>query len=230
MNDKKFNYIGPTWAIKSFDKNEDNTGSTNFATEWKIDYIDITRNSAPPGKLIKLAEKHLDKKLPIVWIYSDPWGDIPSITGMSFKEYVERTDWFDIWKECNFYNLKRISELGPPVFIIGSHCDIIDCTFSNIEIGHHSMQKWMATNCTMSNIKVLDNIIDIVLPDTRQIRIEHCFANEIYLRFLYENDFVQPNNDLHDKLWNQWHFWKELEKVNFMYDVHPTKKKLYKFF
>jgi hypothetical protein len=220
---EKFNYIGPTWAVKSYDQNEQSTGSTNFASEWKIDHIDITSHATPPGELVDLAEKYSRKDLPIVWIYSDPWGDVPAITGMSHKEYVERSDWFDIWKECNFHNLKRISNLGPPVFIIGSHCDIIDCDFSNIEIGHRSMQKWMAINCNLSNIKVTDNIIDILLPDTRQIQIKHCFANEIYLRFLHENDSVQPDSDLHEKLWHQWHFWKELEKNHFMFEFHPTK-------
>jgi hypothetical protein len=72
-------------------------------------------------------------------------------------------------------------------------------------------------------MKVADNVIDILLPDTRQIRIKHCFANEIYLRYLYENKSVQPDSDLHEKLWNQWHFWKELEKKHFMFEVHPTK-------
>ena len=103
---KKFYYIGPTWAIKSYDQNEQSTGSTNFATEWKIDHIDITSHSTPPGELVDLAVKYIRKDLPIVWIYSDPWGDVPAITGMSHKEYVERSDWFDIWKECNFHNLK----------------------------------------------------------------------------------------------------------------------------
>jgi hypothetical protein len=34
---------------------------------------------------------------------------------------------------------------------------------------------------------------------------------------------VQPDSDLHEKLWHQWHFWKELEKKHFMFEVHPTK-------
>lgn len=205
-------YAGPTWAQRSFDK--DSKTITNFANEWGIPYIDATLQASPPLTILDRV-KSLNSQLPIVWIYSDPWGDVPRITGLTHQEYVKRADWFDIWRECNCYTLNAINQLGNPVLIIGTHCDVIDCDYNNITIANSSMQQWMATQAKI-------DIKNLNLADGSCITIPHCFAMEIYLKFFHDYPDIVPDPSLLSQVWDLYFFWKELEKNNLMYDVHPT--------
>lgn len=208
-----YNYVGPTWAQKSFDDPVTKTVATNFAKQWQLPYTAQLFPSTPPLSIAKQVKTNL----PIIWVYSDPWGNVPEILKMSWAEYVSRPDWFDLWKYCNRQILKAINDLSVPVLLIGSHCDIIDCTYPNITVAHPSMQKWMAEQINL----VKNNQISI--PD-ENVLIDHCFAFEIYARFLYENPDVEGDNALKECLTDHWIFWKQLEKFGYMYDVHPTRK------
>ena len=219
MHSPIYTYTGPTWALKSFDRPEVEQlhGSTNFAKHWQWPFRSRVYPSAPPLSIVKYLCESERQTLPIVWVYSDPWGNIPDITGIALKDYVQRQDWFDIWRDCNRHILKSIAEIGPPVLIIGSHCDIIDCDFDNIIVASHSMQKFMAH---LAGITVVD---DTVIMPHDNIKINHCFAMEIYFRFFHETSDIVPCNDLHDRVVDLWVFWKKLEQAGLMYDVHPTR-------
>lgn len=203
-----YNYVGPTWAQRSFDP--PGVAQTNFAKSWQLDYVEYVFPSTPPGTI---ANKLKSLNGPTVWIYSDPWGDIPEITGCSHAEYVTRTDWFDIWKEANQKILSKINALNVPVFLIGAHCDVIDCNFSNITVGHSSWQKYMAEQLNL----VVNN--DIVVSDRT---IKHCIAQEIYFRYFYENPDINVNPGLHDQIIDQWLLWDCFHQQGLMYDHHPT--------
>jgi hypothetical protein len=209
-----YNYVGPTWAQKSFDSPELLLEPTNFAKQWQLPYVEQVFPSTPP---LTIAQK-VRTDLPIVWVYSDPWGNVPEITGIAFKDYVSRTDWFEIWQHCNDHILRTINNIGVPILLIGTHCDIIACNnYPNINVAHASMQKWMAQQAGM----LTNN--QICIPN-ENITINHCFAAEIYSRFLHENSKVDGDLILKDLLIDHWIFWKQLEKAGYMYDVHPTKK------
>jgi hypothetical protein len=209
-----FNYIGPTWADRSFDN--DTAPTTNFALEWDIPYTPQVFLSAPPLTIARSV--NLDNRLPIVWVYSDPWGNIESITGMTRAEYVQRGDWFSIWQECNRYIFQTISKLGPPVFLIGTHCDIVDCDYSNITIAHPSMQKWMAQ---AAGIDVVDGVIH--LPQDN-VQIKHCVAMELYFKFFYDHPEIVVDSVLHEHIINQWVLWDKLSTAGLMFDYHPTRR------
>ena len=209
-----YNYVGPTWAQKSFDSPNLLLEPTNFAKQWQLPYIEQVFPSMPP---LSIAQR-VKTNLPIVWIYSDPWGNVPEITGIAFEEYVSRVDWFEIWQYCNNHILHAINNLGVPVLLIGTHCDIMACdNYPNITIAHASMQKWMA-----QQVGLLSNN-QVCIP-TENIIINHCFASEIYSRFLYENPTINGNPVLNDLLIDHCIFWKQLENNGYMYDNHPTKK------
>ena len=209
-----YNYVGPTWAQKSFDPPELLIEPTNFAKQWQLPCIEQIFPSAPP---LTIAQQ-VRTDLPIVWIYSDPWGNVPEITGITFEDYVSRDDWFEIWQHCNDHILRTINNIGTPILLIGTHCDIIACNnYSNITVAHASMQKWMAQQIGL----LLNN--QICIP-TEGLNIDHCFAAEIYSKFLHENPTVCSNLVLKDLLIDHWVFWKQLENNGYMYDVHPTKK------
>jgi hypothetical protein len=212
-----FNYVGPTWAEKSFDADQ-NTIPTNFAKEWNLRCVQQIFPSMPPLSIAK----RVRTDLPIVWVYSDPWGNVPEIANVSFAEFVSREDWFDIWQECNDVVLKKINDLGVPVLIIGTHCDVINCHYSNITVAHPSMQKWMAEQIDLfKNDK-------IVVPE-EGIVISHCIAHEIYFKFFTENEDVQVDSGLKDLVLDHWIFWRRLEQMNLVYDTHPTRYSYEKF-
>lgn len=212
-----YEYVGPTWALKSFDP--PGAAETNFAKEWKLPCIPKIFPSVPPATIAdRLKAQPL--KFPIVWVYSDPWGDIPRLTGIELNDFVARADWFDIWRDANQKVLHKINSLGVPVFLIGAHCDIIDCNFSNITVGHSSWQKFMAQelDCVKDNTIIIDN-----RP------VSHCIAQEIYFRFFHENPEITPALTLKDLVIDQWILWDKFHHRGLMYDHHPTAASYKKF-
>lgn len=207
-----YNYIGPTWADRSFDP--PGIDPTNFAKVWGYPTQQFIYPSAPPGSIADWVKQKIGN-LPTVWVYSDPWGDIPRLTGISHAELVTRPDWFNIWRDANRQVLSKINSLGVPVFLIGTHCDIIDCEFSNIFIGHPSWQYFMAES--------LDLVSDGHIQIDNQT-INHCIAQEIYFRFSYENPEIKYHNSLNDLVISQWMLWEEFYKTGLMYEHHPTSK------
>lgn len=207
-----YNYIGPTWAKRSFDP--PNIETTNFAKVWDLPYNEFIYLSAPPFTILENVRSELENFLPIVWVYSDPWGDIPTLTGIPHEEYIQREDWLDIWKLANKKILEGINSLGNPVFLIGTHCDVIDCNYENITVGYSSWQKFMADQLGFlknNRIYIKDRVID------------HCVAQEIYFRFFYENPNLTPAGTLYDLIIDQWMLWDEFYKTGIMYEHHPTK-------
>lgn len=207
-----YDYVGPTWAQRSFDP--PGIEPTNLAEVWKIPYNKRFYPSTPPGRIVDLVAEDGAHR-PIVWVYSDPWGDIPRLTGCTFQEYVSRSDWFDVWREANQQVLRKINSLGVPVFLIGAHCDIIDCDFSNITIACQSWQKHMADQ------------IGLLAGDTIRIEnrsIDHCVAQEIYFRYFHENPNVPVSDDLKNYIIDLWMLWKRFHDNGIMYEHHPTKE------
>jgi hypothetical protein len=214
-----YNYVGPTWAQKSFDSPDLLIEPTNFAKQWQLSYVEQVFSATPP---LTIAQR-VRTDLPIVWVYSDPWGNVPDITGITFEDYVSRHDWFEIWQDCNDHILRTINDLGVPVLLIGTHCDIIGANdYSNITVAHVSMQKWMAQQVGLFT----DN--QVCIPN-EGIVIDHCFAAEIYSKFLHENPAVCGDAGLKNRLIDHWVFWKQLENDGYMFDVHPTRKSYVEF-
>jgi hypothetical protein len=205
-----YNYVGPTWAQRSFDP--PGIQQTNFAKVWQIPYVGHVFPSQPPSTI---ADKLKSLPGPTVWIYSDPWGDIPRLTGCSLSEFVSRQDWFDIWQEANQKILHKINAFDVPVFLIGTHCDVVDCNFSNITVAHPSWQKYMSEQLGL----VHDNSIVI---EGRTIK--HCVAQEIYFRFFYENPDIKVDLGLKDLITDQWMLWEQFRCQGLMFYYHPTRR------
>lgn len=215
----KYLYVGPTWAQKSFDNKTDEF--TNFAIEWNIPYTQYIIPSGSPLKILDQIKK-LNNLKPIIWVYSDPWGDITRITGLTFAEFMGSSDWDSIWKQCSEYTLNEIDKLNVPVFLFGTHCDVLFSEFSNIHIADRSMQSFMANQLSIS-------MNAIPLLDGRTISIDYCIAMELYYKFIYDNPTIHVDPKLKKRLDDLFDFWDVLRYNNLMYDVHPTMKsyKLY---
>jgi hypothetical protein len=219
----EFIYTGPSWANQSYDApgSWEYQHKTNLAKEWSLpfhDYSQCGSSALNRSEAIKKTQQHL----PIVWIYNEPLLDLQEATGLSMSEFIRRSDWFDIWKECNKFCLDTINQIGVPVFLIGGHSDVIDCKYENIVTGHFSWQHWIAEQ---AGLKVdNDGLIHVKINDGSDFSFRHCWGAEFAHRYMHENSNISPSSEIVDAVWNILFFWKELEKANLFFDVHPNRK------
>ena len=213
-----FTYTGPSWAASSYPI-EDAT-ATNLAKLWNIPYLD---QSSPGSSVLSLLEmiKKEKSSAPIVWIYNEPLNDIVEITRMEQKEFLARPDWKDIQKECNQYCLNAISSLNRPVLLIGGHCDIVDCNYANITVGHHSWQRFLADQADMITRK---GKINVKMDDGGSFSFRNCWGAEVIHRIMHSWPDISPDSELVNEIWDIFFFWKALEKADLFYEVHPNRR------
>ena len=212
---QQYVYTGPSWAASSYPVEKK---STNLAREWNIPFIDQSLGGTSILDHVA-AVKNLNSTLPIIWIYGEPFNNIETITKMSSNDLIQRTDWKDIWHECNQYCLSAISKLGPPVLLIGGHSDIVNCDYDNITIGNVSWQKWLAQQAGMT---IDNNTIQVKMDDGGNFLFDRCWGAEVIHRFMHEHLEIEPDISLVNSVWDIFFFWKELEKANLFYEVHPN--------
>lgn len=218
----QFIYTGPSWAQRSYDppNTTEYHNPTSLAKEWNIPCIDLSTIGA---SVLNKVEALINCKpsLPIIWIYNEPILDLVDITGMQMDEFIQRSDWHEIWQECNRRCLEKINSIGLPVLLIGAHSDIVDCEFSNITVGCASWQKYLAQ---LAGIKIDNNRIYVKMDDGGDFSFEQCWGAEIAHRFIHEHPNTMPSQEITNAIWDIFFFWKELEKANLFFEVHPNKK------
>ena len=212
----KFAYSGPSWAASSYPID---TKCTNLAKEWNLSYIDYSK----PGSTVLdcVAKLEAGPDLPIVWIYHEPLGCLFEATGLSREQLMQRTDWKDIWEECNQFCLDKIASLNRPVLLIGGHSDIINCDHSNIIVGDPSWQKFLAHRAGMT---IEDNNIYVKMDDGGDFTLNRCWGAELIHRFMHEHPNITPTIEITNSVWDIFFFWKELEKLGLFYEVHPNRR------
>jgi hypothetical protein len=208
-------YTGTSWADSSYPVVN---SSTNLAREWGISYINMSQTGSGVLELVKRIKKsHL--KLPIIWIYNEPFVDLTAITNMSYDDLLQRSDWEDLWNECNQYCLSAIASLDVPILLIGGGADIVDCNHSTIRVGHNSWQKWLAKEAGMS---ITNDVVSVTMDDGGDFQVDRAWGAEILHRHMHEHPEIDPDKSLMNSIWDIFFFWKELEKSNLFYDVHPN--------
>jgi hypothetical protein len=210
-------YGGSSWAHRSYDFSED--FKTNLAQEWNIAYQDLTKPGISVLESLQVVIDNPNKTLPIIFLYHDPLGDLEKITGISLREFTTRADWKTIWDQCNQYCLSKIDSLDRPVLLIGATTNVVNNTYKNITVGHPSWQLWLAEKAGM---KVIDQTVYITPNDGGNFNLTHFWGGEMIQQFLHENSSVNPDKKLLDSIWDIFFFWKELEKANLFYQVHPN--------
>lgn len=220
---EQFIYTGPSWAARSFDipgSHADNN-QTNLAKEWQIPFVNISQSGTTILNRVSAVNKLGSNKLPIIWIYNEPIGNLTDITKLSFLEFIQRADWKDIWKECNQHCLQAINNIGRSVLLIGAHSDIVDCNYDNITIGYPSWQKWMAEQ---AGLKVDSNTVYVKMDDGGDFFVSHCWGAEVVHKFIHEHPEITPSIEIVNAIWDIFFFWKELEKADLFYEVHPNRQ------
>lgn len=231
MIKKKFLYIGPSWAAQSFDSPGSSSPSTNLALEWKIPHENLAQNGA---RILTSVDriKQDQTNLPIIWIYGEPSFNIKEITGIDDIQFIQRTDWLDLWHQCNQYCLEQISNLGRPVLLVGAPSDITNCDYPNITIAHPSWQRYIASSAGIlynntiefeQNLDGMDFGLRHSETNCEKITItEPCWGIDIVHKNIYVCQSIKPNFELVDWTWRMLKFWKYLEDHGRFYDTHPN--------
>lgn len=212
----RFVYTGPSWAESSFPIN---ATSTSLANEWGLDYINCAKSGSTVLDCVN-AVNLLPSSLPIVWIYNEPLGCLTEATGLSNKQLIERKDWKDVWEECNQFCLNKIAGLNRPVLLVGGHSDIVNCNHPNITVGAESWQKFLANAAGMS---IENQQVHVKMDDGGDFTVQHCWGAEVIHRFMHEHPDINPSTEIANAVWDIFFFWKELEKADLFYEVHPNK-------
>jgi len=211
-----FIYTGPSWAASSYPLGP---AATNLAKEWGIPCIDY---SMPASSVLDCIKSfRIKSSTPIVWVYNEPLNCLSEATGLTKAQLIQRSDWRNVWEDCNQFCLKAINDLNRPVLLIGSHSDIVNCDYSNITIGHTSWQKFLAQQAGMP---LTNQSIYVKMDDGGDFTVQNCWGAEVIHRFMHEHPDVTPSTEITNAVWDIFFFWKELEKANLFYEVHPNKQ------
>jgi hypothetical protein len=216
--DKMFDYFGPSWASRSFDP--PGSPETNLAKEWGFSFNDCSWPGATFFHGIELAKRQLSTR-PIVWIQHETLCNIFEITGIPGLEFIQRPDWKTLKQECDYYCLNELNKLNRPVLLIGAHSDIPGCSYSNITIGHSSWQTWLALQ---AGLPITEQGIFVNTDGCGNNYVEFSWGAEVIHRIIHQNPNVDPDPSLLDAVIDIYLFWKELEKHNLFYEVHPSYK------
>lgn len=212
----RFVYTGPSWAASSFPVD---LNSTSLAKEWALPHFNCSMYASNVLQCVDKI-KNLEAS-PIVWIYNEPILCLAEATGLTREQLIQRRDWKDVWEDCNQFCLSKIAGLNRPVLLIGAHSDIVNCNHSNITVGHTSWQKFLANAAGMT---VDDQGVHVKLDDGSNYKIQTCWGAEVIHKFMHENPSIDPSNEITEAIWDMFFFWKELEKADLFYEVHPNRQ------
>jgi len=209
-----YTYTGPSWAASSYPIEDAN--ATSLAKLWNIPYVDQSFHGASFMNNFETLRK---TKGPVVWLYNEPISMLKRATNMEDSEWLARDDWKDIWLECNQFCLNSLARIGRPVLLIGAHSDIVDCNHANITVGHRSWQHFLADQAGMVTRK---GKINVTMDNGNSFSFRHCWGVDPVHRKMHRDVHVKPSKSLVDEVLNIFFFWKQLEKQNLFFQVHPT--------
>jgi len=220
MKMKPFVYAGPSWAKRSFDDPAKIIEISNLAKEWELPYFSCAEEGSNNLQQVQYV-KTTPTDLPIIWVMCEPLveltipDDILSKTSLYrihrkkvlIKKYLSTPDHLSIRQIINFEQLSAMNALNRPIGLIGGHSDIRDSDitfFKNITIIDNSWQNFLAKFAGIEHN-------------------QYNFGYEISHRILHGNQNITPTGNLTNAIYQGFEFWKELEKKDLFYQVHPNK-------
>ena len=60
------------------------------------------------------------------------------------------------------------------------------------------------------------------MDDGGDFFVSTCWGAEVLHKFMHENPHITPSVEVTNAVWDIFFFWKELEKANLFFDVHPN--------
>lgn len=247
-----FAYIGPSWAVQSYssplgleDKVKINIGEM-FSEEFGYG-LGHKRKLwlACMGKsnfwCVEEIHRHLKKfpDIPIIWLTCEPLGDLyynSKEHTMSWPYYQEneivetllcKGDWLKSRSKLFDMSLKKMNDLGHPIGILGSHCDIFPEQveqYENLTVIEPSWQKHLAERC---GIEPLQNYIG---ADFYHQTIKIFLKDKEIIKYMNENNIDKNVHDpkksrkLMDIIMSRknidWESKIDSDLINTVYDVY----------
>jgi hypothetical protein len=201
-------YIGPSWAVRSFDTPDDtDTEITSIAKELELDVINLSSLGHSNRMLLQKLKSYLKqnpqaKSNPIIWFYSEPFIDAWWYEDCPEETFIQSPDWYELRSSTNKKILKEIANLNHPIALIGAHSDIVDCDHSNIEVIHPSWQKFLASTC--------------------DVELDCGWGAEIAHRIISNNPGIKPSYGIVDAVTDTFNSWHRLEMNHLFQICHPN--------
>ena len=201
-------YIGPSWAVRSFNTPDDtDTEITSIDRELELDSINLAKSGHSNRMLLQRLQSYLEKNpqakgSPIIWFYSEPFTDAWWYENCSPEILVQSNNWTDIRSSTNNKILKEIANLDHPIALIGAHSDIVDCYHSNITVLHPSWQKFLAGTCN--------------------VKLDLGWGAEVAHRIIISNLYIKPSHDIVDVITDTFKSWHKLEMNHLFQICHPN--------
>lgn len=212
LKENSFIYVGPSWAATSFGHEE----PTNLLEQWELSAVNYSQRGKRNLDFIRIPDYNIDR--PCVWVFCEPLvelfkgvrnpqegdRDYPGIAS-----YLDAVDHRLHHSKLKRQQLEQMNNLGVPIGLIGSHCDVYESDIQgleNLSIIHPSWQQWMKDQCQLTDF-TLNFGCDI--------------ANNMIQEIGFNN---VPNKVLVDDIWNQYVTWNELQVQGLFHKTHPNRK------
>jgi hypothetical protein len=198
MRDKKFIYVGSSWAKKSYDNVD--VSETNLLKLWKLEdsAIDISRR----GNAFNNSYNDLiyNSDLPVIYITCETLADIPD------SEICDIKDVMKFRKNIHENHMNILRNIKNPVAIIGAHTDVSYDDVSN------------------SNNRIIDLSWQNFLLREANIPERYNFGADIIHTAWHANDCKIKDQSILEKIQSQFEVWDRLQQEGLMYGPHPTRK------
>ena len=203
--DKKLLYVGPSWAVRSFDTpGGDEEEYTNLYRELDLDVIDLSRCGAGNLEMLGVIQSQSIDYDGVIWVLAEPLLD-RTWNNDSLVDLIESDDFWDIRTNIYQQTISRIAqEISRPIAMIGAHSDVHDLDHPNISVIHSSWQKFLAA------------MVDVDLEIGWG-------ADVLHRMIMVECPQARPSIEVIDAISNQFKFWKQMELQKVFNWVHPTR-------
>ena len=208
---KKLLYVGSSWAVRSFDRPYENPPKpgavagrdyTNLAYELGLEVVDLSQFSISNLSCFNLVREYGDDYDGVVWVYCEPIKDLTYNHYSTMEEFLTSDNFWALRSHTNSLVLKRLSELGCPVALIGGASDVENANYDNLTVIHPSWQKFLA--------------------ERADVDLEHGWSADVAHYEMIQYPDLKPSMGLVDLMSSTFESWKKLEDHKLFNRAHPN--------
>jgi len=168
-----------------------------------LEVVDLSQPGTANFEMLDRINEQANDYDGVIWVFAEPLQD-HTWNKDSLTELVQSENFWDIRQNIYTQSLQRIdSEIKKPVALIGSHSDVADGDYDQIEIIHKSWQKYLA-----ETVGVNLNI--------------GWGADALHRMIMMDLSEVNPSIAVVDAISDQFKFWKQMELRKVFNWVHPN--------
>lgn len=216
-------YLGPSWAVQSFESplGLDDPVKTNLASELKLtSFTSLAQRAASNFDQIECAENFMLQHpelspFRIVFVTSNSLQDGHKLTGTNqvefVKSFLKSKNPLGIIQSLEEYFYKKLNYLKIPVALIGAHTDVSCESHDNITVIHNSWQNFLAQQCNIGSFygwpaEVAHRWFQGIIDSKQQFSPDYNPSKEVV-------------NEIHKLIQKNWPI---LERNKLFVDCHPN--------